>query len=80
MEHKKLNLVAALVAAALGTSLVGCAHSPSIDPSQQEIIKSQNDQRQYRYLELENGLRVVLVSDHKADKAAASLDVHIGHM
>lgn len=46
----------------------------------QNIVQSQNDDRQYRYVTLENGLKVVLVSDSKADKSAASMDVHIGHM
>ncbi|MGM0434351.1 MAG: insulinase family protein [Pseudomonadota bacterium] len=32
----------------------------------------------YRYLELENGLGALLVSDPRADKAAAALDVHVG--
>ncbi len=43
-----------------------------------QIIQSENDQRDYRYLELENGLRVVLISDPQANKAAASLDVNVG--
>ena len=81
MEQNKLNLVAVIVATTLGTSFVGCSTLPINVPSaQQEIIKSQNDERQYRYLQLDNGLKIVLVSDLKADKAAASLDVHIGHM
>jgi secreted Zn-dependent insulinase-like peptidase len=42
------------------------------------VIKSPIDQKQYRYLELENRLKVLLVSDSEADKSAASLDVFIG--
>ncbi|MGS2717951.1 insulinase family protein [Eionea flava] len=42
------------------------------------IEKSQVDDRQYHYLELDNQLRVLLISDPEADKAAASLDVHVG--
>lgn len=41
-------------------------------------IKSPNDNNHYRYLELDNRLRVLLVSDPSADKAAASLDVAVG--
>lgn len=41
-------------------------------------IKSANDQNQYRYLTLDNGLEVLLVSDPDSDKAAASLDVAVG--
>ena len=38
------------------------------------VIKSENDQRLYRSLTLDNGLKVLLVSDAKADKAAAAVD------
>ncbi|KAI3640243.1 hypothetical protein MIR68_001121 [Amoeboaphelidium protococcarum] len=44
----------------------------------ENIIKPQEDDRLYRYLVLENGLKVLLVSDGNADKAAASLSVSIG--
>jgi len=43
-----------------------------------DIRKSPNDDNQYRYLELDNGLRAILVSDPEADKAAASLNVAVG--
>ena len=46
--------------------------------SVQQIRKSPNDTRDYRYLELANGLKVVLISDQKADKAAASLTAFRG--
>jgi insulysin len=42
------------------------------------VLKPVSDQRQYRYTELGNGLKVVLISDAGADKAAASLDVNVG--
>jgi secreted Zn-dependent insulinase-like peptidase len=42
------------------------------------VIKSPIDQKQYRYLELENRLKVLLISDSETDKSAASLDVFIG--
>ncbi|KAH9483963.1 Putative zinc protease [Psilocybe cubensis] len=44
------------------------------------IIKSEQDDREYRIIELENGLKATLVHDAKADKAAASLDVAVGHL
>lgn len=44
-----------------------------------QIIKSPNDDRDYRYLELSNRLKVVLISDPGADKAAASLSVFRGN-
>lgn len=42
------------------------------------ILKPDHDQRQFKAFELDNGLKVVLVSDPDADKAAASLVVHTG--
>ncbi|HSH47656.1 MAG TPA: insulinase family protein [Halomonas sp.] len=39
---------------------------------------SPNDTRDYRALTLDNGLRVLLVSDPDADKAAVSLNVEVG--
>jgi len=62
--------------------LAGCAtgsDSPSVqvdDP--QAVIKSPADDRDYRALTLENGLKVMLVSDPDADQAAAALDVYVG--
>ena len=43
-----------------------------------EITKSPNDERSYESLVLDNGLKVLLVSDPRTDKAAASLDVNVG--
>ncbi|MDX5334940.1 MAG: insulinase family protein, partial [Marinobacter sp.] len=40
--------------------------------------KSPNDPNEYRFLELDNGLRVILASDPDADKAAASMNVAVG--
>ncbi|OQR96462.1 insulin-degrading-like enzyme, metalloprotease family M16A [Achlya hypogyna] len=37
------------------------------------------DDRDYRHVELENGLCVLLISDPEADKSAAAMDVHVGH-
>lgn len=42
------------------------------------ITKSENDKREYRYLVLENKLRVLLISDPATEKSAAALDVNIG--
>ncbi|EOD42065.1 insulin degrading metallo proteinase [Emiliania huxleyi CCMP1516] len=44
-----------------------------------DIRKPAIDGRSYRYVKLPNELRIVLVSDGEADKAAASLDVAVGH-
>ncbi len=43
-----------------------------------ELIQSPSDTRDYQYIELSNQLKVLLISDPAADKAAASLDVYVG--
>jgi len=42
------------------------------------VIKSENDKRNYRYLVLNNQLRVLLISDPATEKSAAALDVNVG--
>jgi hypothetical protein len=44
------------------------------------IQKSEQDDRDYRLIRLENGLHAMLIHDATADKAAASLDVAVGHL
>ncbi|XP_065087542.1 insulin-degrading enzyme [Ochlerotatus camptorhynchus] len=44
------------------------------------ITKSQQDSRSYRGLQLENGLKVLLISDPTTDKSAAALSVEVGHL
>ncbi|TKR69956.1 hypothetical protein L596_022039 [Steinernema carpocapsae] len=66
------------------------AHNASVDmnSSQSAVVmkrfdnikKSVSDKREYRGLELSNGIKILLVSDPDADKSAASLDVNIGHL
>ncbi|KAG0015145.1 Insulinase (Peptidase M16) [Entomortierella chlamydospora] len=41
---------------------------------------SPNDERSYRLLRLMNDLEVLVIHDPKADKSAACLDVHVGHL
>lgn len=43
-----------------------------------EVEKSPNDNRDYRTLVLENGLKVTLIHDKESDSAAASMDVAVG--
>lgn len=50
----------------------------SLALSAQEPVKSPNDNNQYRFIELDNGLRAILVSDKGAEKAAASMNVSVG--
>ena len=42
------------------------------------VVKSEEDQRKYRALVLDNNLKVLLISDSTTDKSAAAIDVHIG--
>ena len=63
--------------------LQSCAITPydidSVVKAREEIPKSPNDDRHYRYLKLANNLRVVLISDQDTDRAAASLSVYRGN-
>lgn len=43
-----------------------------------KIIKSEEDKRSYRALELANRMKVLLISDPTTDKSGAALDVDIG--
>ncbi|KDM93098.1 insulinase family protein [Photobacterium galatheae] len=43
------------------------------------MFKSPNDPKEYRYLTLDNQLRVLLVHDQAAPRSAAALSVGIGH-
>jgi len=42
------------------------------------VLRSPNDERQYRYFQLDNKMKVLLVSDPKAEKSAAALNVYVG--
>ena len=53
--------------------LVACSPTPTA------LNSSPVDHREYRAFTLENGLDVVVISDAKTDKAAASLDVAVGN-
>eukprot|EP00741_Cyanophora_paradoxa_P011372 tig00020556_g10985.t1 len=50
--------------------------SPDAAPA---IQRSINDRRAYRHVLLPNNLQALVISDPETDKAAASLDVHVGH-
>ena len=69
--------------------LASCAHQASQNDAKaqdtttgantsNEVRKSPNDERLYRYLELPNKMRVLLVSDASTEKAAAALSVYRG--
>lgn len=42
------------------------------------ILRSEKDNRLYRGLELNNGMKILLVSDAETDKSSAAMDVNIG--
>ncbi|KAG5874566.1 hypothetical protein JTB14_019568 [Gonioctena quinquepunctata] len=44
------------------------------------IIKSDEDKRSYRGLELSNHMKVLLVSDPSTDKSAAAMDLNVGYL
>ncbi len=73
----------AIIVSLLTFNLSGCSNTDtnetaSVKTSDQPVVKSPEDNRSYRALTLENGLRVILVSDSTADKAAAAIDVDAG--
>lgn len=43
-------------------------------------MKSEFDNREFKYLVLPNNMKVVLISDPQADKCAASVEVQIGSL
>ncbi|KAH8117077.1 insulin-degrading enzyme [Phellopilus nigrolimitatus] len=61
-------------------SVPACGAMPAHHVYTAPIQKSEQDDRAYRVVRLENGLEVVLVHDVGTDKAAASLDVAVGHL
>ncbi|WP_298453755.1 insulinase family protein [uncultured Marinobacter sp.] len=68
-----MQLLAAHVLALL---LLLFVSSPSIAETSPD--KSPNDKNEYRFVELDNGLRAILISDKDAEKAAASMNVAVG--
>ena len=81
---KKLLLATAISSAFLAA---GCAQNNNSSTTTalttapapaESVIKSPNDQRQYRTITLDNQLQVMLVSDPETEKSAASLSVDVG--
>lgn len=42
------------------------------------VIKPNNDHRDYKFIKLENGIEAILVSDPKAQKSAAAINIGVG--
>ncbi len=61
-------------------SIAGCSITTEREAlvPQNRVIKSPADDRDYRYLILDNGLKVLLISDPDTDKSAAAVDVNVG--
>ncbi|MYL27055.1 MULTISPECIES: insulinase family protein [Halomonadaceae] len=75
----KLRPTARLAGLALGALVGLTAQSAAADVSQRTSPQTgPGATADYRYLTLENGLGALLISDPRADKAAAALDVHVG--
>lgn len=74
--YQSANVVLSLFLLVL---LAACQSLPGFKlASSGGIYKSPGDTREYRYLELDNQLKVLLIADSTAEKAAASLDVYVG--
>ena len=75
-----LKLTGAIALIALG----GCStprEKNATEPvfhGETRVVKSPSDDRDYRYLTLESGLKVLLVSDPDTDQSAAAVDVNVG--
>lgn len=54
------------------------AQLPTVIDREDEIRKPLRDQYSYRYLELKNGLKVILASDPTSKTSAAALDIKVG--
>ena len=74
-DYKAWTLLSALLLALLAA----CAGQSSREPSfPLTPVQSPNDEKAYRYIQLDNGLRALLISDPDTEKAAAALDVYVG--
>lgn len=73
-----LRLIPLIIAASLSAQPTTSHNQPVLDTTMIQIKQSQSDQNQYRYLELRNGLKVILAHDKKAEKASAALAVGVG--
>ena len=64
----------------LASEMVNVFSNPQelTETNQVIVEKSKPDSSEYRYIELPNKMKVLLISDMKADKAAVSLDVFVG--
>lgn len=77
-KYLALSLLAMSLVFVNGCSQTSTLAEKKTETLQGKIIKSPVDKRQYAYMELENGMRFVLVSDPEATQSAAALAVEAG--
>lgn len=80
MCNKQANALSIATYAVCLCLLTYCVSGLAQDPVPKTIVvkKSENDKRDYRYLELENQLSVLLISDPVTEKSAAAINVEVG--
>jgi len=88
VNHRLIHSLYLIPSLALSLMLVSGCHQNNLDTrisdlantptATDNIRKSPNDARLYRYVELPNQMRVVLISDPTTEKAAAALSVYRG--
>lgn len=69
-----LSIGILIIMAVAYVSLKNSQYDPNV------VIQPDTDDKSYRFVELPNKLKVLLISDADADKAAAALDVHVGSL
>lgn len=74
-RHSRLFFTLLILICSCGNMAYGVENKQS---STLDIVTPVSDQREYQYLELENGLRVFIISDSEAERSAAALDVNVG--
>eukprot|EP00611_Tribonema_gayanum_P026910 TRINITY_DN6514_c0_g2_i2.p1 TRINITY_DN6514_c0_g2~~TRINITY_DN6514_c0_g2_i2.p1 ORF type:complete len:403 (-),score=64.92 TRINITY_DN6514_c0_g2_i2:5-1036(-) len=62
------------------SSLASPVTAEDTAPASEAIEKAPADSRDYRFVRLENGLEVMIVSDSEAETAAASVTINVGHL
>ena len=74
---KSIVMGSTLLQSFAGSAIADSTASPARNVKT-EVRKKPLDERLYRALELDNGMRVLLVSDPSSSRSAAALDVNVG--
>jgi Insulinase (Peptidase family M16) len=75
---KSIVMGSTLLQSFAGSAIADSTSSPGARNAKIEVRKKPLDERLYRALELDNGMRVLLVSDPSSSRSAAALDVNVG--